>query len=1045
MEKIEILKTQNISTGFNINVYANMIEGLDLDIDPTNIWINAEQILHDIKEEQLFDEDSKDIFLVRQLLSTHYFAIDQEDEEGDKVSAAPFAISARNIKVGKDDSIKIRIEKITLGSRYNIPANVDISISKITNTPNYNFQIDQSNAGLKKLLRKSRQLNTIKSFAKDVRQPVIRNGKSASIIVPTITNNNNPFSNLTEVNKFLKKIYGAVSSNDVDIFIEQLKSAGIIEILRELITGKVEKISKFLTSDIIRRDMNKLSAMVLDQYNDRHNQFNRLVNIMRKSAKSYTGILNLIAAKNIRTVDTLLPQLSKEDKSKISKLLEVKINVQNNCSHIESFRKFYLARKKDEFFDELEGLKHYIKYDNIMHIFRCKKCDDFLYCDHNIDFANAANEYMQLKSETKEKIAEKYKDNMAIDLEGTIYCKYCGEKLYRQQNDEIMDGKAFNALVHARSMEMDNNSELPILKNESFGAIRRVLDDFIFKYDFNKFSLIKSIQSIILDHISKLLIKLKITINDENFNMYTQMLTTVFTYIYMFDVYSKDPKIFLRDSREARDKLNINKYASMFGDKIMAQFKRIVNEPKRLQSYIESAYLALKYEMRTEIDVITEQDIAFYIISNPVFRMLYWFYNIEKSTDRKHINEIEAYRGIVLTPKPTITNFWNNAYAPTSSFWKRPGYDLMASVYHVNLDYSNPCNYIHRVTPNMQFPDDLYGYERQEFDPTLSDILRKYDINRNRIFRRINYWNNILIESKDPYLPKLVPISFIYDMEGKQYNWKPVFNDKHIVVDYESDKTLLSKLSARKDLKDDEIAKKLFTVSPLKVLYNPLKYQKIVIPKSAVKHIETQFNFIKNINSNFNINQVKFIGQSEGILQNEFMKGNVAVPVQYNVCINRLNYYIYYFISKYNNLKYYPGSIKNLHYFESTNTLSSIQKYTPDVFPDINEGILKTFNTDEPQIYYEFLQTYFIEMIITLYNAKDRVINRFLIDIVTEILNMDKLYCKSDSVVIEGVEIGDEDVIGNNDNAVEVNEDDEGFVDQDAIDYDQDPDEIHED
>ncbi len=122
--------------------------------------------------------------------------------------------------------------------------------------------------------------------------------------------------------------------------------------------------------------------------------------------------------------------------------------------------------------------------------------------------------------------------------------------------------------------------------------------------------------------------------------------------------------------------------------------------------------------------------------------------------------------------------------------------------------------------------------------------------------------------------------------------------------------------------------------------------------------------------------------------------------------------------------------------------LTSIDKYTPERFPDIHAEKVSNPNIEDAKELYEFLQQYMVDSIGILYNAKDKIINLFLIDIVTEILNMDKLYCKSDITVIDDIEVGDEDAIGNNDFKDTVGEDDEGFIDQDAIDYDQDPDEI---
>ena len=1050
MEKIEILRTKNISTSFNINTYIAMMTELNLGDDSSEIQLNAEILLANIREFQLFDEQSKDIFLIRQLLSTSFFALDQESTENPiaaqlESTGTMMPVKRANKSTDKsvEENIKIRIDKIVLGSKYNIPANVDIIASKITNIPQYNFNIDLSSEGLKRLVRKAKQLYFIKSFARRMYSPVSAKTKPGEIIISSKNKKNNPFTNLGEINKYLFNVHHATSSENIDLFIEQLRSAGIIEILRELINGNTGKIAKYLSSKIgttmaIKRNENS----IINYYNE-INRFNRLVTIMNKSQKSYSDILKAISEKNIKSLARLRSILNKDQMTRISKLLELRVGVQNECSHINAFKKFYKTYKKEEYFGELERLRDYIEYDDVSHIFRCKKCNDFLYCDHNIDFANSSNDYMQMRAEVKEKLSEKYRDRMIVDFEQTIYCKYCGEKLYRQENDEIINSGSFNALMHAKGLESNKDSELAVLKDESYSAIRRVLDDFIFKYDFNKISLIKNIQYAVLDGIFKLLVKLKITLKDDNFNSYAQMLSMVFGYIYMFDIYSKDQKIYLRESREAREKLDINKYAKMFGEKVLGQFKRIISEPSRLKSYIEAAYLALKNESRANLDIITEHDIAFFIISNPVYNMLYYYYNIEKAGKAREVNVVDAYRGIVLTPKPSMSNFWHNSYAPVSAFWKRPGLELMADVYQANLNYSNPCNYIHRVTTNMQFPDDLYGYERQEFDPTIQNRLFKHDAERDSMILKQRYLSMILTKSVNPYIPKLVPLCYVYDETAKIRVWEPVFDDKHNVIDYKNDKITLSKLKCDDKL-NTEISKKLFTVKPLLHLSKPIKPGKIVMPKKESKKTETQFNIIKTINNNFNINQLKYIGQSSGVPQNEFFKGNIEEG-KYSICAYRLNYYINYFIGRYNHLRYHPGSMKNIHYFESTNMLAAIDSYTPDKFPDIEAEKIQNYRVDDLKSFYEFQQTYLVDVISKLYNAKDKIINRFLIDVVTDILNIDKLYCKNDAVIVDNIEIGDEDAIGNNEFQEEVNEEDEGFIDQDEIDYEQDEDEIPDD
>ena len=120
--------------------------------------------------------------------------------------------------------------------------------------------------------------------------------------------------------------------------------------------------------------------------------------------------------------------------------------------------------------------------------------------------------------------------------------------------------------------------------------------------------------------------------------------------MYLFNLYSHDDNIYLKNMK---GKLDINKYASMFGERVMIQFKHIVNDPKRLQKFIEIAYVDLKLEIRATIDVITDKDIAFYIINHPTYEFLYYYFNIEHD---KFYDKVDAFRSIIKQPKPTIIN-----------------------------------------------------------------------------------------------------------------------------------------------------------------------------------------------------------------------------------------------------------------------------------------------------------------------------------------------------------------------------------------------------
>lgn len=1056
MEKIKVLKSNAIEFGFNINVFIDILTHFDelvpgINISSADAQANAEMLQSLVSDKQLFMFNAKDVFIIGQLLTTGYFAVDQT-EEFNKLESGTTQVNTALVipKIKKqdiviDESIKVRIDKIAFGTHYNLPANKDIEIKKIANVPQYNFKIDQSTDGLKRLLKQSKQLYDmilVNDFVNRVAEKLPQQVKLPAVAELPIGIDNN-FINISELNNYLSKTYMVAPAKSLCVFVEQLKSSGNIEILRELIYGKFSEISQFLYINNKRHLYKKQKIESIKSMYDSFNIFNRLYNIMIKSPKSYTTILEKIRINQIKTIDKLRSFISKDELTKITKLLEITIRPANDCTHNRDFRKFHAAKTKEEFYEQYDLLKNeYIKYDESGHVYRCKKCGDYLFCEHDIDFANAATVGLGIPSTIKEKLAEKYRDTSINDINGTIFCKYCNSKLYRMQNDEIIDGSIFNALSHARSLDSNNSNELPVVKNETFMSIKRVLGDFIFKYEFSQASLIRNIQKIILIHVLTVLTNMKIGFTDDNFEVYAQMIGTIYAYVYMYDLYSKDKNIVLRN-QNGNDKMNVNQYAKYFADKVLNQYNRILSDPKRLEIMITNAYVTLKSEMRASVDEITETDHILGIMSDPFYKYLYHLFSIERCAEGKPIlNIADAFNHIVKVQKPTVFNFYHDAYSPKSPIWKQEKYRGIAESYDLLMNMSSPYNYFQVPIGSESKLYNFYGYEQKEYDPSIADKMRKLIQADIYNFRRAMYLDNGVKQ-----IPREVfmaaPACYVYDSKLNPYRWEPLI-EKGKLVDFVSDGVSLAKLKCDIALSNSIIAK----LSPDKrnTIYgkatltdNLVKYE-----KSKAKHRDIQFSIIKKINSGFNINQLKFIGQSSGITLIEFMKGNIALPINYEICALRLQYYINQLIKKYNFLRYNTNNTVNLHYFERANLLSKISTYNLSRFPEIS---MIKYNNNNLQDYYEELQEFLVNIIKLLIDTNDPICRLFIVDEISNILYIDKLYCKSDvSGVVGDMEIEDEDAAGNADQSlvIDVDKNDNDYVDLDNIDYEMDVDEIHD-
>jgi hypothetical protein len=1036
MEKIRILKTELTSIGFNINIFVDSLLHVGESIpgllfDPIEAWSSAELFQVIIRDRQLFTFEAKDIFIIRQLLATGYFVIEQsqDDEQNVEIEALSTAIiRPRDVQI-KSDAARIRLDRIALGTLHNIPANKDFEVKRIASSPYYEFHIGKlDDVELRQLLTKAEMLYDVKLARPYIDSQPSRKVETFKYDPVKILSTANPY-NVGSLNKYFRNKLYCEPTKSFDIFMSRLYFSGLLEILRELVNKKDAKIDMFLESNDRRKIAKNMKFEIYERMNERTNLFNLLVNKMKKSVKSYESILEKISTLGVSDIATLMSVVTKADRDKLAKLINVGLPAINNCSHNAAFQIFYNTRNKEEKYSELASLKsEYIRHDEVNHVFRCKKCDQFLYCEHNVAFDNAATVGLRVPSETKGTIAEQFRNTLLADSNGTVFCKYCGEKIHRYENDEIIDGSIFNAMVHARSLESNGTSELSIVKNESYSAIRKVLDSFIFKYEINRTALIRDIQNIILYFVLNDLSTLRIKAEDDHFNGYAQMVSAVYTFIYMMDLYTRDPNILMKDTKSGT-KLNINEYASEFANRVSQLYRYVTSDPELLSKIIKSAYVTMRSESRSEISIITDKDIALQIVGNPYFKFLYYLYNIEKPTG-KTLDVANAFHNIV---KSDITKefFLVRAYAPTAAKWKDGFYKFLAETYDLNINFTNPSNSIFIDSVETQYdPTTLYR--------RLAVIEKRESLNRKLIYR------DILFRNEKRTVFKAMPVCYVYDDSLNAYEWVPVIENKK-AVDYVSGDAKLSKIKCD----DAKSAALLSRISPDKRT-RPLgkfKIEKVTTIKEEVGyHKDIPFSIIKKIGQSFSINQVKYIGLSGGVSYPDFNKGSIPLPIPYELGAMKLESYIKYFIRQYNSLKYNSSRNDNLKYFEQSGLLSKISQYTPDHFPDLNPS--KLFATMKSSIKdrYVQMQEYFIDSIDKLLKSGDPVLRLFVVETATAILNIDKTYCTSETYIAENSDavIDDEDAIGNNDQAEEVDEEDEGFVDTDYIDYEENEDEEHD-
>jgi len=369
----------------------------------------------------------------------------------------------------------------------------------------------------------------------------------------------------------------------------------------------------------------------------------------------------------------------------------------------------------------------------------------------------------------------------------------------------------------------------------------------------------------------------------------------------------------------------------------------------------------------------------------------------------------------------------------------------MANTYEMNVNFASRYNNIHITYPNAGDLSDFPGYDKKEYDPSLLNQRIAMTTKRNYVFRRMRYFD-ALFYGQGHELFSLMPACMVFDDNLNLYDWKPVI-DKGAVIDYESNGLKLSKLKCD-EAKSSAIINKLLPDKHVKSKGKFKVSEVVKVVAASIQQRDIQYSIIKKISPSMSINQLKFIGLSGGVSLVEFNKGNVLVPIQYNLGSLKLESYIKLFVARYNELKYNTNRSDKLKYFEQAGLLNKVSQYTPERFPDIKtkDFLAKLSTLTSASDQYTFMQEYLVLVITTLLNTNDPIFRLFVIETITYILNIDKLYCVSDTYIASTIdnEIDDEDAIGNNDKADVVDEDDEGYIDQDNIDYEEDVDEEHD-
>jgi hypothetical protein len=1002
--KINVLKTNINDIGYNPNIFASNIKQIlphYIDTDITNIAANlGEQIIH----EQKFIKTSNDVITLMQLLDISYVIIDDTNND----------VITKREELYTGSEIRIRAEKVIKGIHRNYPINVDLNIKKVANSQKYIFA---NLANLEKLLRDCKNIYWMQKFlpylhsSQKFLHANIGNSMNTEILEKFHTGR----KVFNVVNKYFLSTYNTpLNMKNINIFYEQIISAKLLESIS--CTDSEKSINTIILKLRNEKLYDGINVDLIKMRYARLNEFNYLLSLLNKEQEYYKTILAKIAEFNIKSVVNLRSILSESEFKKIANLLAKKIECKNNCAHIQECKQLYLLLEKsfrgikDKIAEQFIILREYLEKDGRKYI--CKKCKEFIVCQHSIDG-------LELDYDAKQRLLESYKSNTD---EGIVFCKECNEKLYRIYKTDILDTNAFNILVRARTLDQEKTNELPVLRDLCRISLKHLLSNFIFHAEVSKNHIIKELLAIIAPNVNIQLHKLKLLFNTYEYIEHAKMIAFIFGYVFLMETFMKDANMTLRDV----DK-NQKDYLNYFGGLTYAKFQEILGNKSQIRNFMIVAYEETKIIDKLKNNYVTKFDHVNSIINSPIYGFLYELYCLENlQSSEKALNEIEVFNSIIFVKDARAENFYYDAYIPKSEFWRG---NLLRDIYEYLYDFSSKNCIIHKLHEDEILPDNLPKYVRQEFSPTLQNKLCEYYNGIRKTFLAKNYKQKYLLHFniKD-IMAKMLPINYLVDEKGNFRNW--VVNENKAIT---CDKLKLS----------DKM--------PLAANISKLKDKKPISVKSMhEKHLrkheenlianKNRFNVILKIDKKYDIAKIEYIGNSGGVYYHDFLKGNIIDSPNK---INRVYEYILIIVKNYNRLKFRPSFYKE--YFHDRKDL--LAKYTQDKFPDIaSKDFLREYSKIKSHWsvdnLYVFLQNYLLTIIENLTAKNDEILKNFLLRNLDYIFSLDQIYSKSKSKNLLNLDVQDNDILAIDEGEVKISKNDKGFVNLNEIDYEQDEDDI---
>jgi hypothetical protein len=919
----------------------------------------------------------------------------------------------------------IQSDVIILGKKYNWPKFTDVSITRFNNFK-YNFARDVLD-NHKTLINQLYLTHQISEYVRQTRVNTYSVAtKPISVLSETIQNKPNvDLTLLAPISKYFQNICKFnFDGNNYDDIYYRLTSSGLSDALIYCIHNSPKMITNLLNNMLSENNM------LLTEYENQREQFNNfsefnyVQKILQDEYDSSESIFKIIKTKKIINIEQLLDNIPKKDADKIRKIIKSRVYTDVSCSHTSIVRKFIDGDKSLR--DKVIELG--VIDENSMQ-YHCNKCTRRAYCQHHLDFS-------LVRYDQKMDLVYKYKDPKISD-QTYYYCKYCAEKIYKNEINNVLTSADFIFMARGRESALSKESNIEIFDTGLYMGVINLLSCFKFDYDFSLQMLAKSVKNTIYGFVHDQVSKLNIDDDPSQYEVMTKLYSFVFAAVYMMALFLKDPKISIK-GKTVR-KIN-TAYASFINQECLTRFGNITNTEKNT-NIIKIAFIRLRDSgvKPNEIRGKTDMDNILDIIQSPQFQVVYNLYNYVTPD----IDPILVFKKAVKVPNPTLGNFHEGLVLPKVSQRSKDLYDHL-------FGYDLPGCYLYHVIPkehtilpgNLEYNSEIYDRLHQEYVKTIAN-------------RLVSSFVPIIKCPRNVTQRYAYGANYIYDDKGNIIIWVPEGKGKDWTYTVDGKTIYLSKIKKHVDAssksKVDARNAKIGFVEPK---YNTKKmesYPDVVTTTTNEKYEFNKkvLNVINKLDSKYTQYMLLNLGRSEDKNYQELSKGiNNAKSQSDNYIIGycKINQYIQTLIESYYTLKNEPSAEVNaqvvteseVDYNQLKNEANNLPKLELSEYKEYYAKNVGVWNSEN---FYFWVLESLLTIADQILKSKSKLAEPFLRIFFKNVFGIERKISKPDEKKIIF------DYVSNDLEEVEYDERDDVIKESiglDEIDYEQDDDDIND-